>query len=230
MFNTGDVYSAMAQDFFRTELSEEERRLPGDEFKRRFRTLRDRMKTCTLGIIYGLTPRGLAEKLETSEVEAAALQARFMAMFPALRRGLEEAAVYGAMRGYAATATGLRRYRDAPSGSPSSWERNWMTNHPVQGTAAVVFKTAGNRLDRLYRRYGARLIVPMHDAFVFEARLEVFEEVAELTATEMCRAVEMYFPELRPRVEVNTEDPTCWNKDGHSDSILRWMQDPMYTF
>ena len=50
-----------------------------------------------------------------------------------------------------------------------TWERNWMTNHPVQGSAAVVFKAAGNRLDRLYRACGARLVVPLHDAFVFEA-------------------------------------------------------------
>jgi DNA polymerase-1 len=39
-----------------------------------------------------------------------------------------------------------------------------MKNHLVQGSAATVFKVAGNRLDRLYRRYDAWLLVPLHDA------------------------------------------------------------------
>jgi hypothetical protein len=41
-----------------------------------------------------------------------------------------------------------------------------------RANAAVVFKTAGNRLDRLYRQYNAWLIIPLHDAFIFGAPLE----------------------------------------------------------
>ena len=168
MFNTGDAYAAMAQDFFRDRLSEVDRRLPGIEFKRKYPDLRDRMKACTLGIIYGVTPHGLARQLDTTVAAAAALQERFMAMFPTLERGLRKAAAFGAIRGYATTVSGLRRYRARGAGRLSNWERNWLTNHPVQGSAAVVFKVAGNRLDRLYRQYDAWLVVPLHDAFVFE--------------------------------------------------------------
>jgi DNA polymerase-1 len=180
-------------------------------------------------MIYGLTPHGLGLRLEVPESEAARLRDGFLALFPDLRRGLEEAPVWGAVRGYASTAGGLRRYRGR-AGSPTAWERNWMTNHPVQGSAADVFKLAGNRLDRVYRRYGARLVVPVHDAFVFEAPLGVLGEVAGLTARVMAEAVEEFFPCLRPKVEVNVSDPSCWNKDGHSDSLDRWAADPTYTF
>ncbi len=147
------------------------------------------MKTCTLGIIYGLTPYGLALRLQISKAEAAVPQARFMAMFPTLHRALHEAADLGAIRGYATTASGLRRHRAAGSSRASSWERNWLTNHPVQGSAAVVFKAVGNRLDRLYRRYGAWLVLPMHDAFVFESPIEALPDVADLTATVMRQVV-----------------------------------------
>ena len=228
-FNSGDVYSAMAQDFYGDRLGAEDRSLPGAEFKRKHKTLRDLMKTCTLGIIYGLTPHGLALRLKTSKAEAAALQARFMAMFPALQRALHEATDLGAIRGYATTASGLRRHRAAGSSRASSWERNWLTNHPVQGSAAVVFKAAGNRLDRLYRRYGAWIVVPMHDAFVFESPIEALPEVADLTATVMRQVVREYFPELDAQVEVNADHPECWNKDGHTDSLERWMDDPTYS-
>src|SRR5262249_2678177 len=151
MFNSGDVYSAMARDFFRDELPPDDLSLPWDQFKRKHGRLRERMKVCTLGIIYGLTPHGLALQMGAGRRQAADLHERFLAMFPALRKAMAEGASSGELRGYASTSSGLRRYR-AASGRPlSAWERNWMTNHPVQGSAAVAFKSAGNRLDRLYR-------------------------------------------------------------------------------
>ena len=70
----------------------------------------------------------------------------------------------------------------------------------------------------------------MHDAFVFEAPLESLKEVAQLTEAVMCETVQEWFPELEPRVEVNIERPECWNKDGHADSVERWMADPTHTF
>jgi DNA polymerase-1 len=229
MFNTGDVYSAMAQLFFRKDLPAEDRDMPSQAFKKKYGSLRAKMKICTLGIIYGLTPHGLALRLKTSRAEAAALQERFMSMFPALKRGLARTPAFGAMCGYVSTSSGLRRSRDRRSGPLSNWERNWMTNHPVQGSAAYVFKVAGNRLDRLYRRYDAWLLVPLHDAYLFEAPLEVLPDVARLTEKVLCEAVQEHYPQLRPRAEVNIEHPACWNKDGRSDSVERWLEDPVFS-
>ena len=122
--------------------------------------------------------------------------------------------------------SGLRCYR-ARTGQASTWERNWLANLPVQGSAAVVFKAAGNRLDRLYRQYGARLLIPLHDAFIFEAPLDVLEEVAQLTKRVMCETVQEYFPELRPQAEVNIKRPDCWNKKGDANALTRWLKNPL---
>src|SRR5204862_2071595 len=126
----------MAQDFYREQLTENDHQLPGKDFKKKHAALRNRMKTCTLGIIYGLTPHGLALYLDTSKAEAAKLQEGFMALFPVLKRALTETAKFGGLRGYATTDSGLRRYRANPAWHLTSWERNWMTNQPVQGSAA----------------------------------------------------------------------------------------------
>jgi DNA polymerase-1 len=226
MYNSEDVYSAMAQHFYSNRLSEEDRSLPGSDFKRKHPELRELMKTCTLGIIYGITAHGLSLLLNTRKTEATILQERFMNMFPQLQGALVLASAFGAIRGYATTMTGLRRYR-AKRGRVSNWEKNWLTNHPVQGSAAVVFKVAGNRLDVLYQQYNARLIIPLHDAFVFEAPLEVLNEVALLTERVMCETVREYFPELRPKAEVNIRRLDCWNKDGDADALIRWLEDPL---
>lgn len=104
-----------------------------------------------------------------------------------------------------------------------------MTNFPVQGSAAVVFKGAGNRLRTLYVQYDAWLIIPFHDAFVFECAAEHLQEVADLTSQVMCQTVQEYFPMLRPRAEVNIARPDCWNKNGTGDAFDKWLEDPLYT-
>jgi DNA polymerase-1 len=223
MFNSGDVYSSMAQHFFREDLPEEDLTISGKEFKGKHKFLRNQMNSCTLGIIYGITPVGLAQTLGTTRAKAAALQNRFMAMFPRLQAALILAAECGAIRGYAYTISGLKRYR-AKSGEATRWEKNWLTNHPVQGSAAVVFKAAGNRLDKLYQQYSTRIIIPLHDAFIFEAPLNELETVAELTARVMCDTLLEYFPVLRPKVEVNISRPDCWNKDGDGEELDRWIE------
>jgi len=226
MYNTGDVYSAMAQHFYAAELTEAERNMSGGEFKDAREDLRDRMKICTLGIIYGMTPFGISRLLHITESEARTLLNQFMAMFPTLKKALGDMAMFGAIAGHVATVTGLRRYRARP-GQLSNWERNWMTNHPVQGSAADTFKDAGNRLDRIYQAYDTRLLIPFHDAIVFEAPLDKLEEVANLTKQELCRAVQQRFPQLKPRADINITRPDCWNKKGMADTWERWVTDPL---
>jgi DNA polymerase-1 len=225
MFNCRDVYTAMARVYYASELPPEATVLKDADFKRRFGSLRDRMKVFTLATVYNITPYGLGLRLGISTAAAEREQTKFLVMFPALAGALKEAAAFGVLRGFADTVSGLRRWR-AKSGLASQWEANWMRNTPVQGSAAVVFKVAGNRLLRRYQYYSARLVLPMHDAFVFEAPLDKLEEVARVTQEVMVSAVQEYFPALDPQAEVNIEDPTCWNKDGHSDSLDRWIDDP----
>ncbi|WP_145235427.1 DNA polymerase [Urbifossiella limnaea] len=223
-FNAGDVYAAAAQIVFAADLPPDAANLTPTNFRAAYPDLRERAKVAVLGLIYGLGREGLEARLGPN---ATAFAAAFAAAYPALHAGLAAARAQGASRGGAVSGSGLRRYRPA-AGPPSRWERNWFVNFPVQAAAATLFKEAGNRLDRLYRPYDARLILPLHDAFVFEARLDLLQEVAELTHDVMGAVVREAFPALRPRVVINTEHPGCWNKDGRADSLARWAADPLF--
>jgi DNA polymerase-1 len=227
MFNGQDVYTAMAKHYYADELPADDQKLPDKVFKKKHRHLRDRMKTFTLATIYNITPFGLSLRLNISVERAAEEQARFLCMFPDLARALRQASDFGALRGYAYLCSGLRRWR-ARTGVPSSWETNWMRNTPVQGSAGVVFKAAGNRLYRRYQHYGAKLILPMHDAFVFEAPQQHLRVVAKITAEVMRSTVQEYFPELDPQVEINIDHPNSWNKDGKHRSLKLWTVSPEY--
>jgi DNA polymerase-1 len=183
------------------------------------------MKICTLATIYNITPHGLSVLLGITVERAARELEKFLGLFPALARAQREEATFGAIRGYANVCSGLRRWR-ARSGAPTVWETNWLINTPVQGSAGVVFKVAGNRLYRRYQHYGARLILPMHDAFVFEAPTASLGKVAKVTAEVMRSTVQEYFPALDPQVKINIDHPDCWNKDGKWRSLALWMIDP----
>jgi DNA polymerase-1 len=222
MFNTGDIYSAIVRRYYADVLTADDQRLPDREFKRKFSTYRDRMKIFTLATIYNITPHGLGLRLGISTASASEQQRKFLELFPVLARALREASEYGIIRGSAYTISGLRRHR-VRAGLATTWEENWLRNAPIQGSAAVVFKVAGNRLARRYRYYGARLILPLHDAYVFETPVGTLDEVAEVTRQVMTSVVQEYFPALNPQAEVNILDPTCWNKDGKGNSLREWL-------
>jgi DNA polymerase-1 len=225
MVNGRDVYCAMAREFYADRLPPEDLALPDEDFSKKFRGERDIMKIYTLAIVYNITPVGLSRQLGISEQRAADEQAKFLALFPVLDRALREVSAYGAIRGYAELRSGLRRHR-AREGRPTTWEVNWLRNTPIQGSAGVVFKVAGNRLYRRFQHYGARLILPLHDAFVFECLMAHLDVIARITAEVMKGTVQEFYPVLDPRVDVNTKHPHCWNKDGKARSLELWMADP----
>jgi DNA polymerase-1 len=223
MFNKGDVYAAMAQVFYRNELPKSARNLSTRKFKEKYPDLRSQMKACTLGIIYGLTQHGLANQLKCSLRQAQGLYDEFMAMFPQLRLAMKKTAATARKRGYASTITNLHRYRGS-KGPVQEWEARWFINHRIQGTAAAIFKMALNRLNQLYQPYDARLIIPLHDAVIFEAPLEALKEVAELTAKVMIETLKEILPVLEPRVEINMAKPRCWNKAGKANGLSEWLR------
>jgi DNA polymerase-1 len=229
LFNGRDVYTAMAKRYYAADLPPEAQTMPDKAFKATYRDRRDRMKVFTLAVVYNITPFGLALQFNISVERAAEERSRFLAMFPALARALHETSERGTLRGYVYLCSGLRRWR-ARAGLASQWEKNWMVNTPVQGSAAVVFKLAGNRLYRRYQHYGTKLVLPLHDAFVFEVPKEHLQTVATITAEVMRSSVQEYFPMLDPQVDVNVDHPECWNKDGHAESLTRWMEDPASAF
>jgi DNA polymerase-1 len=224
-FNVGDVYVAMARRIFAGQIDPGDAGLGEREFQDKYPELRKRAKPLVLGIIYGKTIPGIALDLGIKLPEARALWDAFRRLYPTVCEGMERARVQSIRRGYA-YISGLRRFR-AGAGTATAHEERGMGNAYVQGTAALVFFDAGNRLRRLYRQHRARLILPVHDAFVFEAPLGRVADVAELTRSVLIRTVQEWFPELRPRAKVNIAHAACWNHEGHHDSVARFVADPM---
>lgn len=222
-FNTGDVYAAVARSFYDAELSEEERGLSLTAFKRARPDLRNRIKVFVLASLYNISDQGIADRFGKTLAEARAEKRAFLDAYPAVRAGMEHAERDGRVRGWSPIIGGLRR--SIPGDGRAA---NRHINTPVQAGAGVVFRKAVVDLYRAFRGGDADLVLPIHDAVLIECALADLDKVAGRAAAIMEDAVRTYYPELRPRVDTNRSDPGCWNKDGCSNSLDRFLMDPDY--
>jgi DNA polymerase-1 len=227
-FNSGDVYAAMAQTFYRDELTPSEASMPATMFKRHRPELRDRIKTFVLAVLYNIQPGRLAVRFGISVARATAERDRFLGLYPQLRAGLDADSRLGAARGYASIVSGLKRH--VPAGATGTpWSRNLLRNTPIQGSAAVVFKKAVVLLDAEFAGTSTQIVLPVHDSVLIECDLQAVDAVCERAAVLMGHALRHYYPQLQPRIDVYKVDVTCWNKDGRSDSFDRFLANPDIT-
>jgi DNA polymerase-1 len=222
-FNSGDVYAAVAQQFYAEQLTSEQCRLSAADFKKRRPDLRDRIKTFVLAVLYNMQAQAVADRFGLLLEEAERQRKAFLACFPSVRAAMVAAVEDGRIRGYAAVLGGLRR--QIPEGHKAV---NRLINTPVQAAAEVVFRDAVVRLHQHFRGTGTKVILPVHDAVVIECDSDQTNRVAAEASTLMTDAVRKYYPALRPRVDINAAAPSCWNKDGCADSLDRFLADPLY--
>jgi len=136
---------------------------------------------------------------------------------------MSAAAADGGVRGHAAIVGGLRRH--IAGGGKAV---NQLINTPVQGSAGVVFRQAIVWLFQHFRGTATKLILPVHDAVVIECDSAAIETVTKEASQIMIAAVRKYYPTINPRVEANSSDPCCWNKDGCGNSLDKFLEDPLY--
>jgi DNA polymerase-1 len=215
-FNSGDVYAAVAQQFYVDQLTEEEGRLSAADFKKRRPDLRDRIKTFVLAVLYNMQAQAVADRFGLPLVEAERQRQAFLACYPSVRAAMVAAVEDGRVRGYAAIVGGLRRQI---AGGHKAVNR--LINTPVQASAGVVFREAVVRLYQHFRGTTTKLILPVHDAVVIECDPKEARRVAEEACRVMTDAVRKYYPALHPRVDINDAVPSCWNKDGHARPLPR---------
>jgi DNA polymerase-1 len=222
-FNSGDVYAAVAQQFYAEQLTPEECRLSAADFKKRRPDLRDRIKTFVLAVLYNMQAQAVADRFGLPLAEAERQRRAFLACPPSVRAAMIAAVEDGRVRGYAAIVGGLRRQI---SGGHKAVNR--LINTPVQAAAGVVFREAVVRLYQHFRGTATKLILPVHDAVVIECAADQISRVAAEASQLMTDAVRKYYAALQPRVDVNAAAPSCWNKDGRADSLDRFLADPQY--
>jgi DNA polymerase-1 len=129
-------------------------------------------KVINFGVIYGLSPFGLAQNLGIDTREAAKFIAAYFERYSGVKRYLDWQIAETRKSGFTRTIFG--RIRPIPEiNSPQPNMRNFAErtamNTPMQGSAADLIKLAMIELDRLLLKdFKSRMILQVHDELLFE--------------------------------------------------------------
>ena len=160
---------------------------------------RARAKAVNFGIVYGISPFGLAAQLGIPQTEAKAYIERYFARYQGVQvfieRTLEETRKEGAVR----TLFGrIRPIPDIMSRNPNQrgFAERTAVNTPLQGTAADLIKLAMIALDRKLaeRKLKTRMVLQVHDELLFDVPMGETEEVDQLVRSEMESVVKLNVP------------------------------------
>ncbi|AMV39315.1 DNA polymerase I [Planctomyces sp. SH-PL62] len=162
-------------------------------------TMRRVAKTVNFGVIYGLSPFGLAGRLGIKQSEAAAFIDAYFQEYQGvdqfITRTLESAQASGRVE----TILGRRRPIagiKATTGRNRNLAERTAVNTVIQGSAADLIKRAMILVDRRLReeRLEARMILQIHDELVFESPVSELPRLAALVREEMTRALSLAVP------------------------------------
>jgi DNA polymerase-1 len=139
-------------------------------------------KMINFGLIYGMSPFGLASRLGIERSVASRYVETYFQRYPGVRRYMDETRQLAHERGYVETVFGRRLYlndiNSRNAGLRQGAERAAI-NAPMQGTAADVIKRAMIEVDRWLQqsKLPARLLLQVHDELVFEVRRDLAEDL-----------------------------------------------------
>jgi DNA polymerase-1 len=185
--NNEDIHSLTGSEIFQTgkaELTHDQRRFA---------------KTINFGIMYGMSPYGLAKQLKIPNQEAVEYIDRFFATFPGVKEYQERTIESCRKNGYVETIIGRRRYfKDINSRNRTIKELSERAaiNAPIQGTAADIIKAAMIRIqdDLETGKMESRMILQVHDELVFSAPGGELEKLREIVENKMTGAAKLIVP------------------------------------
>ncbi|MDE2449151.1 MAG: DNA polymerase I [Gammaproteobacteria bacterium] len=189
-----DVHQATAAEIFSIPLTD----VTADQ--------RRAAKTINFGLIYGMSPFGLARQLGIERSAANSYVERYFQRYPGVRRFMDDTRKQAREQGFVETVYGRRLYLpDIRSGNVQTrqYAERSAINAPMQGTAADIIKRAMIAVDAWCAREDApaRLIMQVHDELVLEVRSDAVESVMTAVRERMTAAAELRVP---LRVDVGT--------------------------
>ena len=156
-------------------------------------------KAINYGIIYGLSPFGLAQQIDVPQKEAAQFIAAYFERYRGVKQYLDNVLAETRQTGVAKTLFG--RIRPIPEiNSPQVQLRNFAErtalNSPLQGTAADLIKLAMIAIDRRLaaEKFEAKMILQVHDELLFEAPAGESVALKNLVTDEMENVYKLTVP------------------------------------
>jgi DNA polymerase-1 len=198
--NNEDIHRITAAEIFNTSLesiSNEQRRYA---------------KVINFGLIYGMSPFGLAKNLNIEISAAKNYIDRYFAQYPSVKQYMEDAKQTAKEKGYVDTFFGRRLWLPEINGSNgimrAAAERAAI-NAPLQGSAADIIKKAMIDVDEWIGddNPNIKMIMQVHDELIFEVKKNFAEEALTNVISLMESAVKLDIPLI-----VDANQGSNWNE------------------
>lgn len=183
-----DIHSSVAAEIFHVpedDVTSEQRRVA---------------KTVNFGVIYGMSPFGLATRLGIGQAEATKFIDDYFARFPAVAEYQRKLLQKCAQEKCVKTILGRRRriegVRPQASNTGLNQPEREAVNMEIQGSAADLIKLAMLQTQqRLHdKKMKAKMLLTVHDELVFEAPPKEVQPLAALVRSTMCEALKLTVP------------------------------------
>ncbi|MFB3826103.1 MAG: DNA polymerase I [Bryobacteraceae bacterium] len=154
-------------------------------------------KAVNFGIVYGISPFGLAAQLGIAREQAAEYIESYFARYSGVKRFIDR--TIAEVRAKGATRTLFGRERPIPdinSRNPNArgFAERTAVNSPLQGTAADLIKLAMVRIDAHLAGMQSAMLLQVHDELVFEAPPEEVKDLAGMVKREMEHVAALEIP------------------------------------
>ena len=187
-FNLGiDIHSATAAKVYKV------------EEKDVTREMRSNAKMVNFGIIYGISPFGLSQRLRIKRKEASEIINSYFEEFPMVKQYMDNSIFKAKENEYVETILGRRRYlKDINSRNAmmrAFAERNAI-NAPIQGSAADIIKKAMIDIQSEIESQNleSRMLLQVHDELVFDVKKTEKETLMAIVKEKMEQAIKLDVP------------------------------------
>lgn len=182
-----DIHATTAAKIFQVPLDQ----VTGD--------MRRKAKTANFGIIYGISPFGLSQRLKIPRSEAKEIIDAYFKEFPAVKAYMDQSIEKARKNEFVETILGRRRYlRDINSRNATMRgfaERNAI-NAPIQGSAADMIKVAMIQVHEwmVNQKLKSKMILQVHDELVFDVHKDEVALLEKEIPKLMSEAIQLAVP------------------------------------
>jgi DNA polymerase-1 len=171
--------------------------------------MRRKAKTINFGIIYGISPFGLSQRVNIPRKEAKEIIDAYFNHFPGVKQYMDTAILNASQLGYATTIMGRKKFlpniNSRNQTTKGADERNAI-NMPIQGSAAEIIKIAMISIHQYIKemKLQSKMIMQVHDELIFEVHKSETQILQTKIKELMQNAMELSVP-LKVNIGIGTD-------------------------